>query len=334
MQSNLIKQVFKIFLFLFLLVACQPSTEYVPLTKTPAIIPSLTPSSTPTPTPTPTSVKYSGIRVISRTPSLTPTVTPTDISFTPLWTPLPTIPPQEVASYLKQLVSEDPDCYLPCWMGITPGETTIEEAWQLLAPFASDLYTWRTQISMWLDFEKYDDLGLISPSLYNTEMITQFVIKDEVVSVIYANIFGAKDRYPLQTVLNTYGKPSEIWFGVSALANWNGSLNLHYSDVGMNLHYVSYIDVVDVPEGDQIVFCFQEVYHYAELWNPNLNLSYYNLHDTLWRLPLEEAIGMSIDEFYFNFKNADQACIETSKEMWKKIWQLNPPQLHTPQVRP
>jgi hypothetical protein len=259
-------------------------------------------------------------------PSSTPT--PTEISFTPMWTPLATIPPGERQAYIKALINENPDCVLPCWLGITPGETTLEEAWHLLSPYASELIIRRNYFEMWFDLENKDEDVLIHPDLYSPEWGNRFEIKDEVVSFIWAKIYGAKDRYPLSTVLETYGKPSEIWFGVGALFDWSGSLYLHYSNVGMMLYYDSVVDGADDPEGDQLIFCFQEVEEMAFLWDPNLNISYQDIIPEVTisrRLTIEEVTGMSIDEFYSTFKDKDQACIESSKEMWRKIIKENRP---------
>jgi len=77
------------------------------------------------------------------TPSLTPTLTPTPTSTstptptaTPTLTPLPTLPLQDAKNLVQELFETNRGCLLPCWWGITPGQTTWGEARQFLEQFA------------------------------------------------------------------------------------------------------------------------------------------------------------------------------------------------------
>jgi hypothetical protein len=101
------------FVLLFLCSACggagkeaarvEPTdTVHSTITPTLTILPSLRPSATLLPTST-------------FTPSPTPFAT---------WTPLPTLAPAEAQARFKEWLAGSPECRLPCWAGITLGETT------------------------------------------------------------------------------------------------------------------------------------------------------------------------------------------------------------------
>jgi hypothetical protein len=108
-------------IFAFALTGCrsstvvkQPtSTERTPLTAT-IVLPSGTPSPMPTQTATPT-------KTVQPLPSFSPTPTIT-------LTPLNTLLPEFVEQTLQPLFREPLDCAAPCFWGMTPQKTTLDEA--------------------------------------------------------------------------------------------------------------------------------------------------------------------------------------------------------------
>jgi hypothetical protein len=62
-------------------------------------------------------------------PTATNTVTPSQTS-----TPPPTLTVKQANQLLKDLLWNNPECTLPCFMGITPGKTTFEEIDSLFMP--------------------------------------------------------------------------------------------------------------------------------------------------------------------------------------------------------
>ena len=94
-----------------------PTGTYVP---TSTIVHTVKPSVTLTPT------KY---RTASQTTSPRPTKIPT-------LKPLPTLTTQEALLKVEDLFLHNGGCELPCWWGITPGETTWQSTQQFLASFA------------------------------------------------------------------------------------------------------------------------------------------------------------------------------------------------------
>lgn len=49
-------------------------------------------------------------------------------------TPIPTLPPEQADKLLQELLWNNPECSAPCFMGVTPGETTLEEANSIFTP--------------------------------------------------------------------------------------------------------------------------------------------------------------------------------------------------------
>lgn len=256
-----------------------------------------------------------------------PTRVPTQVITDLPWPPLPTIPAEDVQARLKYMINEDPECYLPCWMGIIPGETTLNEAWHILAPYAPNLYISDNTLIWLFDFEKNDNIVLVPPWQPYGVLVNQFEFENGIITLIYADIYGAKDRYQLDKVLNKYGKPSEIWFHASVLGNWIAGIELHYTNIGIQLTYMAVIEDWEETE-DTLTFCFQEVSGSAEIWDPNLLLSFqdvYPEHHFARAIPLEDAAGISIEAFFNAFKNQAQACIDASQEMLLDVIRKNPP---------
>ncbi len=289
-----------------------------------------TPSSLPaTATFTKTPTSFTSTSTKEQTATITSTVTktprptriPTKVLTNLLFTPLPTIPPEERVAALKYLINEDPGCLLPCWMGVTPGETTLHEAWQQLAPYATDLYIRNNSLSMWFEFELEKKTELVPAYQMTAEMVNQFEFDNGLITFIHPEIYGAKERYPLRYVLDTYGVPDEVRTAVGALADFYANLNLHYTDLGVHFLYQSVIYSEDLPEGDMLKFCFQEIRR-VWAWDPALGLTYTDPENKLpssRSLTLEEATGLSIEEFYAAAQNRDQVCLESSKEMWLRF---------------
>ncbi len=73
-------------------------------------------------------------------PGLTPS--PTDQpTQTPVLTPIPTLSEQDALEAFTNLIEEDVQCDLPCWLGVTPGQTNFEEVVDIFSQFSAIAYT-------------------------------------------------------------------------------------------------------------------------------------------------------------------------------------------------
>ena len=104
-----------LFVLLFFLTGCvsRPASVDSPTAKP---LPSQTSTTTIIPSPTKTVTPF---------PSLTMTALPT-------WTLLPTLSSKDGVETFYEWLKGSDSCNFPCWAGITPGETSWEEAKQLI----------------------------------------------------------------------------------------------------------------------------------------------------------------------------------------------------------
>ena len=158
---------------------------------------------TPTPapivvnTPTPTTV------LNTATPTHLPTKTPTSI---PTLTPTHTLLTDEQiqAWFLENMIT--PECDLPCWLGITPGESAWDTTKERLAPYVS-------QIS---ELELTGKLGASVIFQFSTNEMPDIVIylgvsiqENIVTSMAISGSWEA--GYQLPELLSRYGVPGQVW---------------------------------------------------------------------------------------------------------------------------
>lgn len=170
----------------------------ITLTRT-AIPPTLT--STPSPMPTHT---YTPV----------PTATSTRVVPTLPWTPIPTLNETDGVNLLMAYYENNGGCALPCWWGITPGETTWAEARSKLSVIGPEFgpflvtripsYQYSFRVSMALDPL---DLGFFEPRIW---------VEDGMVYGINLNTGWIQKgvKYTLPLVLREFGEPEEIWIRV------------------------------------------------------------------------------------------------------------------------
>ncbi len=163
-----------------------PTIEYFhTLTTTPM------PSSTQTKTATQT-------RIV--TPTSTVTVTPL-----PTLTFLPTVPnPREE---LVELYGTNGGCKLPCWWGITPGETTIQEVQNYFRQFSgevgfegSEFYGWVTMY--YPPANSSIDYAVTTRLLMNDQIVEAISLDYE--ATMWGGFFPAR-------MLKEYGEPDQIY---------------------------------------------------------------------------------------------------------------------------
>jgi hypothetical protein len=241
------------------------------------------------------------------TPSLTP--------LPPTLTPLPAIPTEQVLNYVKGLLENNNGCNLPCFWGITPGETSRQTAKQFLYTFTNSV---TTKIPPPLDVDYVKDL---SP---------QFEVLDGTVHGIttYNYKFSGIDAwYYLHNILITYGVPEHVSIYVDQ-EQYTGSrptgIIVFYGDLGFMIKYVSFFKIEEVDEFIEI--CPDGTYNYMYIWPPELDLSFNvaldkyvdNVQNGIPHpRPLQAVTDLEIQDFYDAFKDsATQSCIRTPSEFW------------------
>jgi len=328
---------------LLLATSCLP---YTSPTQTPFVISQLTtpaPSSQPNVTPTETPTK--------RPHTLTPD--PSTIATQRLGTPTapPTLSANDAKSVILDLLQNNGGCQLPCLWHITPGEADAQALEPFLARFGNVITTNEDTV---LHIDRFSNSGGIDLSSYEGDLnfrlslsyyliggeLTQLELRAETTNKSdQAAIFGNSrfnqlmNYYLLPQILSTYGQPAQVL--VAPFQNDSDyitplwipfSLVLFYPDQGILVEYLLPRQTV----GDKFLGCPLQSHVVVTVWNPELQLSLaesaqklsgqgLNALNVDYFRPIEEATGMSLEEFYQSFKDPQNAaCLETPVDMWPK----------------
>jgi hypothetical protein len=281
------------------LMACSgPATVSAPATTPP---PTDEPASISSPTPTSTSGPAATLR-----PTRTPTSVPTAIP-----TPLPTLAPDEMQATVRQMLQTNGGCELPCWWGITPGETSWEE---MQAAFANqgigmqdgqlDLESWNAALGYNLKVEFEQEDGLVhSVSIEEYEWYYNTPLRDD-----FADTWR---RYALPQVLSHHGVPSEV---ILKLDRWDYRYTMWvvYESQGIAIYYPG-IYVSDV-EGWSICPVFGQVKAISiRLQSPAADMPLVSVEpgdgERVFAGTLVELTGMDVQAFYEAFSQPNpQTC--------------------------
>jgi hypothetical protein len=286
------------------------------------IPPTLTPQST---TPPP-SATLDTIPTSTVTPTgfpATPTPHPTATG-TPIFIPTP--PGDDVNQQVLWLFETNNGCRLPCWWGITPGQTEWSVAEEFLNRFDRGILG--TSFTPGLIY--YGPVIPLPTEVF-AEDRTEIGIsaRNGIVKFIDTRVSmgntppGYLTQYTLPTFLNTYGPPTEVWVSTYSSPQGHNDLPfrvvLFYPDQGIAALYGDN----GIKQGDMVHGCPQQgLAGFLSLWDSTEVLTFeemkngkavFNVH----YLPLEEATGMDVATFYETFKNPDNTtCLETTADLW------------------
>lgn len=278
--------------FSFCLVRCSilpssPSETPLPVTLTPSptVISSPSPG-LPTSIPIPSPVPATYTPCPTRTP--TPTRTP----------PPPTLTSDERHAYVEEMLATNGGCELPCWWGVTPGQSD-----------------WQSVIDYFVAHGGFQFIILSTEGLYDYSILHTFTERNGVIQSIEINgnsqwgipsQFFAQDwdHYSLDQVLTRYGVPSRARIFLYEYGGGGDpfyALLVFYDDLGIGIRYHGQAFWTD----DLLRTCF--LFTDITLWlqSPeSLTPLHENVDPDEWSyvVPLEEATGMSMEEFYNIFR--------------------------------
>ncbi|MDH5506850.1 MAG: hypothetical protein OEZ02_06480 [Anaerolineae bacterium] len=173
------------------------------------------------------------VQTISPTPYNPPTPTevlPYSLQLTPL-------PQPQLVETVVNLFETNGGCRLPCWWGITPGQTTWEQAFQILEPITDRIsfsfHRIRVNVPAGDAFSR--------PYLYQIHSVDD----NQVITMITASL---ADPYPfwLTDMVAQYGLPDEIVLGGwYPLADGVTAYFALYEEQGFLIYYSAKINVRD-----------------------------------------------------------------------------------------
>jgi hypothetical protein len=188
-----------IILLVIFAVGCSPAS---PSSASPSSTSSsiLSPTWTSTITATPTI-----ILTPTQTITLTsiPTITPT---LPASLTPLPTIPFDELSFKFEVLLATNGDCHLPCFWGMTPGETTIAELKNFSSQFSNGEY-----IPLQLRSDGAYTFYYFTNKSGDSTFTTLFFVDDEKIEAMGIKMETAMYSFPLSKLLSDYGIPEKVF---------------------------------------------------------------------------------------------------------------------------
>lgn len=237
---------------------------------------------------------------------------------------LPVMPDvSESQMFVNKLLEDNAGCQLPCWWGITPGETTWDDARQILGEVSS--YVSQTVV----DEISYTAFAHVYPPYPNDPeryMETIYRIDGGVVRYIRIYNDDLTSSYYLSKFLENHGEPTEIWIRTFSEADMELQpflIDLFYQDKSMLLEYGTGMPLEE-DEG-KIKNCHMNDMDspFIHLWSLSENLPFQEAKKFLDTenlpepKPLFDATGMDVKTFYEAFKNSDATvCLGTPKDLW------------------
>lgn len=319
-------RVISICFLLFIMAGCsgaavttQPATATVPESQ--PFTETLMPSKTLPATATGTSM-----------PTLTQTNTPTLVRPTLL----PTLQLTEHALALRKMVGEklvdNGGCRLPCWWGITPGETTWEEAKNILRDY--DPYIdWKKGYPISEQVVKYT-VSLIAPidvdwlTTINPEVT---VTKGVVTGIDIYNYKEIMEYYYQSNILKAYGRPSEV-----ALAAYSSEDIEGFAPFGMLVFYekehfmFEYVGFKSVDFSEtSITICPLGQWSFLYIWDKNEDMTfqeavqrYFSRSPEVTPLSINYVTTMNVDTFYETYQDENtDVCFKTMRDIWPPYYE-------------
>lgn len=295
--------------------SCQPTASSEKVVDTPIIIrEESTPSSISTPIPvtiTLSNTQTPSAELIVPEETLTPPLTSV--------TPMPTLSYEEKSDILTELMMTNGGCLLPCWWGIVPGQSDIKSV-------GNKFYS--KGFSIW-----DEGTTLVGGVVYTVDV--KFEVQNN--NIHYIQVKGGNisdfptsdwEQYYLHSVLNQYGKPSQI----QIFAPWRpdpGPLSydlfVFYPDLGIVIEYVGLAEELTLETGRacpqltpfsiNLTLYQPEAFSVEEILQivmPSQELQAIAPPDVLYDWTnIEMATEFTLEHFYRTFKEADkQQCFD------------------------
>ena len=260
------------------------------------------------------------------TPPPSPTSIPSTATPRPTQTatlmPPATLVPQQAEASIRELLQE-PECLAPCFWGIIPGQTTFDEAKNIVAHLGLQLEHTNTR-----DNKDFYESGYEFDNGLSVAVV--LAIQDERVTKVnvYINPERPEDpetprewlAYSPETLIKQYGTPSKVDIFGTMSGEQGDSLglaygvNMYFDAVDLIVEYYSAYDYVKIdPTTGLVRICpLTDQFQAVRIWpgkDPQPEPSAGIL--------LEEATSMTLEEFSeLMTGEADNACFDLSKEIF------------------
>lgn len=242
-------------------------------------------------------------------------------------TPHPTFSPAKIEQEITRLYFDNGGCELPCFWGITPGKTTLQE---LNARF-SEIGTISEEDYRWDGAYKSRSITVKAPPeidiLKSKEWVFQIItLDDTVVSMVIGSEYLERTSIPrISNMLSIFGKPEEIWIEIQAFFPNEDSTSyiiaLFYPSQGIRIRGSGNANILyESAQTAKFSICPQLIdetidliEHYPftfQLWSPESKMSFsdlgygYKWYDSSSSFLLDNSrSSIKADEFYTAYLN-------------------------------
>ncbi len=279
-------------------------------------------------------------------PTFTPTVTDTPVA-------IPTLPAEVAYSRLFDLLGDNGDCRLPCFLGITPGASSHQDALNVMAPFSgiSDSSDFSGSGGSIVSIYTEGDFDLITNLHFSSDhdVVRRMSFEVQELRKVttpygqtgYESIFDSPflgdraKRYMLPQVLSEQGIPADVVVSTYKTRISHGGdggeiaggfdIFLFYPDRGLFVHYTTQMQPVGafIRGCPAIAWVEMEMYpagrpdSFPGFFAGSRWSSLWPVPDNPYYKPLEKAASMSVEQFYETFRRRTNACLETPADLWQ-----------------
>lgn len=258
------------------------------------------------------------------------TSTPTDIIFLPSITPsstpkysaptpVPTLRPEQEMRVAELLQSED--CKIPCYLGITPGKTTLIEANKILENLGAHLGKenyWKLDIGNPL--APNETPGVNEALVYSYINLSQD--KKGLVQLFQVNTVTERSKLSLETfrkywprysargIFAQLGLPDNLYTGETSRAHNGEELIIIYERIGAYIRMMGTQKEINICPEEQA----PEIHLMMDLFDPDFphDVSDFNelIGNPSYWPPVEKVIGVDKTEFYHQVISDPDTCFE------------------------
>jgi len=270
-------------------------------------------SRNPAPIPTPTR------QPASASPSSTAADTlPSAVSSSP--TPpyevihLTPMPQPQLLGTLVSLFETNGGCRFPCWWGITPGQTTWEQALEILGPISYNMVL----------YPLHKIVSIRGRGPLDVDVLRQdySVNDDQIITLIETRLAIKDNAYLLTEMVARYGSPTEIVLGTwsQIVGDKTTSYYALFEDQGFLITY----DTKTIIKDEAVEVCpFMNQGGYLVMWDINsgsffdwvLKTAYIFSSGKSRHALLGEVTDLSVDDFIDIYQQPD-GCFDTPRSIW------------------
>jgi len=242
-------------------------------------------------------------------PTITPpsTVASSPSPELPTHAPMPpTLTADEKHAYVMEMLTTNGGCDLPCWWGVTPGQSDWQGVVDYFVTRGDGFY-----------FNLLSTQGLYHYYILHTfteryGVVQSIEVRSESLDNTSSQFAQDWAHYSLDQVLSRYGEPSRARVALALPVEPGGPiyyiLYIFYDNLGVGIRYTG----PAVEQGELLHTCFS--FESITLWLQSPESSTpleqaISLDEWSFTVSLEEATRMSIEEFYKTFRHPG-ACLE------------------------